>query len=229
MLYLGYGDGGSANDPHGHGQNLSTLLSTVIRIDVRNASYDEPYAIPTDNPFLEGDGVRPEIWAYGVRNPWRMSFDHKTGLLWAGDVGQHRLEEISVIRSGGNYGWRTMEGSRCFSPETGCDRAGLTLPVWEYGHSEELNPHMWGCSVTGGYVYRGKTVPGLYGWYLFTDFCTGRIWAIDAQTAAGGGYVEPVLLWKEGPARIVSFAEDANGELYVISLSDERIYRIAPP
>ena len=119
MLYLGYGDGGAANDPFGHGQNPGTLLGTVIRIDVRDASPERPYAIPPDNPFLDRDGVPPEVWAYGLRNPWRMSFDRETGLLWVGDVGQNEVEEVSVVVSGGNYGWNVMEGSRCFDPAAG--------------------------------------------------------------------------------------------------------------
>ncbi len=220
MLYLGIGDGGAANDPHGHGQNLGTHLSTIIRIDVRNVSPEQPYAIPPDNPFLDRGGALPEIWAYGLRNPWRMSFDRETGLLWAGDVGQRRMEEVSVVEGGGNYGWNVMEGSRCFLPESGCDRSGLALPVWEYSHDE-------GCSITGGYVYRGEAIPALRGWYLFSDYCTGRISAIHAETAVAGGYVEPVVLWEGGPIEAVSFAEDDGGELFFITFRG--IYRIAAP
>ena len=222
MLYLGFGDGGHANDPHGNGQNLATALGTIIRIDVRDATPAQPYAIPPDNPFLDREGALPEVWAYGLRNPWRMSFDRETGLLWAGDVGQNRTEEISIIRAGENYGWNVMEGSRCLSPPTGCDRTGLTLPVWEYSHDE-------GCSVTGGYVYRGDASPSLRGWYLYSDYCTGVIWAIHAETAATGGYVELVVLWEEGPIEAVSFAEDTDGELYFISFQADRIYRIVAP
>ena len=219
MLYLGLGDGGAANDPYGHGQDLGTHLGAIIRIDVRNASADRPYAIPPDNPFLEEGGALPEIWAYGLRNPWRMSFDRETGLLWAGDVGQNRVEEISIIESGGNYGWNIMEGSRCFLPETGCDRTGLVLPAWEYSHDQ-------GCSITGGHVYRGEAIPFLYGWYLYSDFCSERIWAIHAETAAAGGFVAPMVLWEGEPVLVVSFAEAADGELYVITFDGDRIYRI---
>ena len=219
MLYLGFGDGGHANDPRGHGQNLATALGTVIRIDVRGASPEQPYAIPPDNPFLDRDGALPETWAYGLRNPWRMTFDRETGSLWVGDVGQNLIEEVSVIEAGGNYGWNVMEGSRCSSPATGCDRTGLTLPVWEYSHE-------FGCSITGGYVYRGEALPALRGWYLYSDYCSGGVWAIHAETAATGGYLEPVLLWAGGPNEVVSFAEDAGGELYVISHEGDRIYRI---
>ena len=222
MLYLGYGDGGAANDPFGHGQNLGSLLGAMIRIDVRNASPDEPYAIPPDNPFLDRDAVPPEVWAYGLRNPWRMSFDRETGLLWAGDVGQNEVEEVSVVESGGNYGWNIMEGSRCFDPPQGCDRTGLTLPVWEYSHA-------FGCSITGGYVYRGNAIPELRGWYLYSDYCNGLIWAIPADAAVEGGFIEPVLLWAGGPNAVVSFAEDSEGELYVISFHADGIYRIVPP
>ena len=222
MLYLGIGDGGSGDDPHGHGQNRSTYLSTIIRIDVRNASRAQPYTIPDDNPLLGEAGTLPEVWAYGLRNPWRMSFDRETGLLWAGDVGQRRVEEVNVISAGANYGWNTMEGSLCFEPPDGCDRTDLALPVWEYSHA-------YGCAITGGYVYRGEAIPGLRGWYLYSDFCNGLIWGIEAETAASGGYVEPVLLWAGGPNRVVSFAEDAAGELYVVSFGAERIYRIVAP
>ena len=220
MLYLGLGDGGAANDPHGHGQNLRTHLSTIIRIDVRNATEAEPYAIPPDNPFLDREDILPEIWAYGLRNPWRMSFDRETGLLWAGDVGQNRLEEVSIIKRGGNYGWKTMEGSRCFDPETGCDRSGLTLPVWEYSHSA-------GCSITGGYVYRGDAIPALHGWYVYSDYCTGIITAIHAETAATRDFIEPVVLWDKGPIEAVSFAENVAGELYFLTFRG--IFRIVAP
>ncbi len=222
MLYLGIGDGGSANDPHGHGQDRSTPLGSIIRIDVRGASVAAPYATPPDNPFVGHEGALPETWAYGMRNPWRMSFDRETGLLWAGDVGQHDLEEVNVIRSGGNYGWNTAEGTSCFSPPEGCDRAGLTPPVWEYSHAQ-------GCSITGGYVYRGEAIPSLRGWYLFSDYCNGLIWAIPAEAAAAGLAVEPVLLWGNGPNAAVSFAEDIRGELYFISFAGERIYRFVSP
>ena len=194
----------------------------MIRIDVRDATGDAPYAIPPDNPFLDQPGVPPEIWAYGLRNPWRMSFDGETGLLWAGDVGQNEVEEISVVESGGNYGWNTMEGTRCFDPPQGCDRAGLTLPVWEYTHA-------FGCSITGGYVYRGNAIPELRGWYLYSDYCNGLVWAIEADVAVEGGFIEPVLLWAGGPNAVVSFAEDSEGELFLISFHNERIYRIVPP
>ena len=225
MLYLGIGDGGGDGDPRGHGQNPATLLATIIRIDVRGASAEAPYAIPPGNPFPAARAdARPEVWAYGLRNPWRISFDPASGLLWAGDAGHYAMEEIDVIEPGANYGWSVMEGTLCFSPPEGCDRTGLTLPVWGYGRSD-------GCAVIGGHVYRGDAIPSLRGWYVYGDYCTGRIWAIHAATAAAGDYVEPVLLW-EGPQFILSIAEDASGELYVLSNDEERpdrLYRLAPP
>ena len=230
MLYLGLGDGGTIGgpeptapavkgDPHGHGQNPATLLGTVIRIDVRGATADAPYAIPPDNPFRGREGARPEIQAYGLRNPWRMSFDRETGLLWAGDVGESRREEVNVVRAGANYGWNAMEGALCRSPEEGCDRTGFTLPVHEYDHDA-------GCSITGGYVYRGEAIPDLRGWYVFTDYCHSRIRAIPAGRAAAGEEPEPLFLWERGPNAVVSFAEDAAGELYVVSHHGARVYRV---
>ena len=219
MLYLGVGDGGAGGDPYGHGQNPATLLGTVVRIDVRGATADAPYAIPPDNPFRDDADARPEVWAYGLRNPWRMSFDRETGLLWAGDVGQDAVEEIDVVDARGNYGWNVAEGTRCFSPREGCERAGLVPPAYEYLHPD-------GCSVTGGYVYRGAAIPALRGWYLFSDFCSGGIQAIPAGRAADGEAVRAVMLREDDPAWVASFAEDAAGELYVVSFRGQRIYRI---
>ena len=219
MLSLGVGDGGAGGDPHGHGQNPGTLLGTVVRIDVRGATADAPYAIPPDNPFRDREDARPEVWAWGLRNPWRMSFDRETGILWAGDVGQDAVEEIVIVRAGENHGWNVVEGTRCFSPREGCDRTGLAPPVHEYGRDG-------GCSVTGGYVYRGAAMPALRGWYLFSDFCAGGIRAIPAGSAASGEATQAVALWEDGPGEIASFAEDAAGELYVISFGGQRIYRI---
>ena len=224
-LYLGLGDGGGDGDPRGHGQNARTLLGTIIRIDVRGATAGAPYRIPPDNPFVDGEGGLPEIWVYGMRNPWRISFDPETELLWAGDVGHYAREEIDVIVPGSNYGWSVMEGALCFSPPEGCDRTGLTLPVWDYGRSD-------GCAIIGGHVYRGDAIPSLRGWYVFSDYCTGRIWAIHAATAAAREFVEPVLLWEGGPGFVLSIARDSGGELYLLSGdqdSPDRIYRIVPP
>ncbi len=221
MLYLGLGDGGWGGDPLGSGQDISTLLGTVIRIDVSEASADEPYIIPPDNPMVGREGARPEIWAYGLRNPWRMSFDSETGLLWAGDVGQNHAEEIDVILPGRNYGWNITEGTSCFPPGEDCDMTGITLPVWEYGRPS-------GCSIIGGYVYRGAAIPLLHGWYIYADYCTGRVWGIHAETAAAGEPVEEVLLTDDGPQWILSLAEDSAGEIYLLIRRDDgdSIYRL---
>lgn len=204
MLYLGLGDGGSEGDPSGNGQNLGVLLAKIIRIDVRNASAAQPYEAPRDNPFVGRAGARPEVWAYGLRNPWRMTFDRADGRLWAGDVGASAFEEVNVIERGGNYGWNRMEGSRCYSPRSGCDRTGLIEPVAEYSHDD-------GCSITGGVVYRGREVGGLVGQFLYADFCSGTLWAVPA---AGGEARE--LLGAESGRRIASFAEDEAGEVYLL-------------
>ena len=213
MLYLGYGDGGSGGDPRGHGQNLATLLGAIIRIDVRFATAEAPYAIPAGNPFLGVEGARPEIWAYGLRNPWRMEFDPETGALWTGDVGQREIEEIDRIEPGGNYGWNRLEGTRCFAPREGCDSEGTVLPVAEYAHN-------LGCSVTGGVVYRGEAIPALVGHYLFGDFCSARIWALPLD---GGDVVEVAV----SPRPVVSFGTDADGEVYVLTF-DGAVLRIVP-
>ena len=163
-----------------------------------------------------GGGVREEIWAYGLRNPWRFTFDRETGEMWAGDVGQNRHEEIDIIERGVNYGWNMMEGFHCFSPQDGCDQTGLTLPVIEYGRSD-------GCSVTGGYVYRGERLPSLSGAYVYADFCSGRIWALRHD---GTSVVEHLEIF-DADFQISSFAEDQSGELLILSF-DESIYRIVP-
>jgi len=213
-LYVSLGDGGSGGDPHGNGQSLDTLLGKILRLDVDVAGGDA-YAIPTGNPWAGGGG-RPEIWHTGLRNPWRLSFDRETGDLWIGDVGQGALEEVDVARSaegGRNFGWNVMEGRHCFRSD-GCDRTGLVEPVAEYDHSV-------GCTVIGGFVYRGAEYPLLRGGYLFADYCSGRIWAI---TAAGDGFREPVEVGRAG-AGLAAFGEDAAGELYLANL-DGTISRI---
>ena len=202
MLYLGLGDGGAANDPLGHGQNTETLLGSIIRIDVRESTAARPYRIPTDNPFLGRAGFRPEIWAFGLRNPWRMAFDRETGDLWVGDVGQDRFEEIAVVRAGENHGWNVFEGDFCFTSEQACaDLPEAVPPVAVY-------PHPMGCSVTGGIVYRGSAIAGLQGRYIFGDYCAGAIWSID-----DGEVIETGL---ELNAPIASFAVDNDGEIYVL-------------
>jgi glucose/arabinose dehydrogenase len=204
-LYIGLGDGGSAGDPHGNGQNLGTLLGKILRIDVSGLSAPGDYTIPVDNPFVGTEGARAEIWAFGLRNPWRFSFDSQTGLLWAGDVGQGSREEIDIIVKGANYGWNIMEGLDCYLPSTGCNQSGLTLPVFEYDHSQ-------GCSITGGYVYRGDRIPSLQGSYVYGDYCSGKIWAL---TYDGGAVTENILLVDTGLS-ITSFGEDPAGNLYIL-------------
>jgi glucose/arabinose dehydrogenase len=214
FLYMGLGDGGSGGDPHGNGQNPDVLLGKILRLNVDG---DGGYAIPPENPFADGGGA-PEALLIGLRNPWRFSFDRETGLLWIGDVGQSLVEEIDrvdpVADAGANLGWNVMEGSQCFSEEN-CSADGLTLPVAEYGHD-------LGCSVTGGYVYRGDAIPDLRGWYLFSDFCTGTLFGIPSDTE---GVIGPRTLFDPGFS-VSTFGEDPDGELYVADLGGGKIYRI---
>ena len=214
MLYLGLGDGVPGGDPWNHGQNPGTLLGSVIRIDASRASADAPYAVPPDNPFVDTEDVRPEIWAYGFRNPWRMAFDPATGALWLGDVGEGDIEEIDLIEAGGNYGWNRLEGTRCHNPPDGCDPEGTVPPVAQYVH--EI-----GCAVAGGVVYRGRAVPALVGHYLFADWCTRRLWALPVD---GGDVVEIGVT----PRPVSGFAADAEGEVYLATFGGAAL-RIAPP
>jgi glucose/arabinose dehydrogenase len=220
-LYIGTGDGGGAGDPLDSGRSLDTLLAKVLRIDVRQDPSDDsdpPYAIPADNPFFDTDGARPEIWHTGLRNPWRIRFDRATGDLWIGDVGQGSREEIDVARAGTgglDYGWNTMEGTTCFRDSgNDCSTPELTLPVTEYSHD-------FGCSVTGGTVYRGAVLPALQGWYVFADYCSGIFWAIDPAQDR----VEAPTVVGESGLSVSAIAEDAAGELYVTDLSGG-LYRI---
>lgn len=221
FLYIGLGDGGSGGDPQGYGQNLDAWLGKMLRIDVNGRDAGE-YGIPAGN--MTGDGVRPEIWSYGLRNPWRFSFDAETGDLYIGDVGQGAIEEIDFEPSGAgqrNYGWNTMEGSRCFEPTSGCDREGLTLPVFEY-------PRDFGCSVTGGYVYRGQALAALRGVYLFADYCSGRFGALRVENERLVLQAEiTATLNPSGLRNITSFGVDQGGELYVLT-SAGVVYRIDP-
>ena len=208
-LYIGLGDGGNQGDPNANGQNLGVLLGKILRIDIDKTDGDLPYAIPADNPFIDRADARSEIWAYGLRNPWRFSFDRETGDLYIGDVGQGEIEEANYQPAGEgglNYGWNTMEGTRCYL-EADCDQTGLTLPFFEYYHSSGA-----GCSITGGYVYRGEAVASLSGGYIAGDYCTGYIWAVNPETGAATDGIESGLA-------ISSFAEDAQGELYVVDLN----------
>lgn len=212
-LYLALGDGGSTGDPENRAQNRESLLGKILRLDV---SQPGPYRVPPDNPFVGRDG-RDEIWAYGLRNPWRISFDRGTGDLYIADVGQNAVEEVNFQPAGSpggqNYGWRVYEGTRRYAPG---EAPGAVFPVAEYTHAEG------GCSITGGYVYRGKALPGLVGSYLYGDYCTGYIWGLTREA----GEWRAVRLVDSG-ANITSFGEDEDGELYVV---DRRgaIYRIVP-
>ena len=214
FLYVGLGDGGSGGDPMGNGQNIATLLGSILRIDVSGATPDLPYSVPADNPFATDTGARREIWAYGFRNPWRFSFDRDTAQLWAGDVGQSSLEEVDLVVKGGNYGWNTLEGTQCFSPPISCEREGTITPVWEYSTND-------GCSIIGGYVYRGKRLPSLAGAYIYGDYCSGEIWGLRND---GQQLTEHLLLTDTG-VRITAFGQDRQSNLYVLS-QDSGIYRL---
>ncbi|WP_456409963.1 PQQ-dependent sugar dehydrogenase [Oceanithermus sp.] len=217
-LYIGTGDGGSAGDPQRNAQNPASLLGKMLRIDV---DHGDPYAIPEDNPFVDNPKYRPEIWALGLRNPWRYSFDRATGDLFIADVGQNKWEEVDYVpapmgtNGGRNFGWNIMEGDHCFKPAKGCRRAGLAPPILEYGHDQ-------GCSITGGYVYRGQAIPELVGAYLYGDYCSGTIWTAHWED---GTWKSQVLLRTK--LKISSFGEDAAGELYVVDYGGT-VYRLLP-
>ena len=245
-LYITVGDGGDGYDPHEHGQNLNVVYAKVLRIDVNSKTGSLAYGIPQDNPFLPADkaaldklvpfddkgqtGQRPEIWAYGVRNPWRVSFDRQTGELWVGDVGQDRYEEVDIIKKGGNYGWSAREGFHELNRVSHAVKGSAPIdPIIEYAHNPELAKeskfpnHAIGVCITGGYVYRGKQIPALQGVYVYGDFQMGTIWGLryenDKLTADG------VLIKGNQSRTIPSFAEDSEGELYVLSF-DGQIYQI---
>jgi glucose/arabinose dehydrogenase len=215
-LYVGTGDGGASGDRFGNGQNRQTLLGAMLRIDVDHA---QPYAVPASNPFVDDPNTRNEIWAIGLRNPWRYSFDRLTGDLYIADVGQNVYEEVNFQPAGSpggqNYGWPIMEGLHCYPADRSCDRAGLTLPVQEYDHTQ-------GCSVTGGYVYRGQAFPALSGIYLFGDFCSGRIWGL-ALTGDGDWQVARLA---QMDIQLSSFGEDEAGELYVLDKGQGELFRV---
>jgi glucose/arabinose dehydrogenase len=221
-LYIGMGDGGSAGDPGNRAQNVNSLLGKMLRIGVNSYTSTRGYTIPSTNPYVGRTG-RDEIWQIGLRNPWRFSFDRASGSLWIGDVGQNRYEEVDkAVRSstgsgrGWNWGWRVMEGFHCYNPSSGCSRTGKRLPMVEYAHASGR------CSVTGGYVYRGSAIPGLYRNYLYADYCTGEIFVIDA--AATSPATGRLLL--DTSLQISSFGQDAAGELYVCDLAGGAVYKI---
>jgi len=215
-LYVGMGDGGSGGDPQNHGQNPATLLGALLRLDV-DAGGEVGYAIPPDNPYVGSDTGRNEVWAIGLRNPWRFSFDRETGDLYIADVGQNQYEEVNVAPAGHaapiNYGWNIMEGLHCYGSDT-CEQEGLYLPAVEYSHPEG------GCSITGGYVYRGEQFPALSGNYFYGDFCTGRVWSFLSPDG------EPRQV-ASVQGNITSFGQDALGELYLLTQQGQ-VYQIQP-
>lgn len=214
-LYIAAGDGGSGGDPLNSGQSLDTWLGKIHRIDVDNPDDGLNYGIPADNPFAGHGEYRHEIYAYGLRNPWRFSFDSESGRLWAADVGQDAYEEIDIIEKGKNYGWRVMEGWHCYNPKNNCDSTGLTGPVWEYGRD-------MGASITGGYVYHGTDVPELQGQYIYADFATGRVWGL--VYSAEENRVTSNALLKDAGIAVSTFGVDEAQELYIGGFSGD-IYK----
>lgn len=217
-LYVGLGDGGSANDPLNAGQSPNTLLGSILRLDVSDGG--ERYGIPADNPFVGESSRLGEIWAFGVRNPWRFSFDRLTGDLYMADVGQNQWEEVNFQPAtsigGENYGWNIMEGTHCFRSAE-CDQTGLILPVAEYDHSQ-------GCSVTGGYVYRGSDYPEMTGNYFFGDYCSGNIWRLYPDGNSAWGMVKVL----DSNIVLPSFGEDVRGELYALNYTGGAVFRVVP-
>ena len=214
-LYIGMGDGGWGGDPYNNSQNLTNLLGAILRIDVDTVSSTLNYGIPIDNPFAADTlGYRDEIYAYGLRNPWRFSFDSSTNTCWISDVGQDLYEEIDILEYGGNYGWNIMEGFNCYNPPSGCDTTGLILPIYTYDHNI-------GESITGGFVYRGTLVPDIYGKYIFADFEYGDVWSLEYD---GDNAPEVSTLGDLGPYSVTSFGVDQQNELYICSF-DGQIYK----
>lgn len=234
-LYIGMGDGGSANDPHSNGQNTAVLLGKMLRIDVDHEETHRHYAIPKDNPFIVKKAGREEIWAYGLRNPWRFSFDSANGRLYLADVGQNAVEEINIIEKGGNYGWNIMEGDICTpGVNKDCNKAGLKMPIHTYRHPE-------GFSITGGFAYRGNSIPGLCGVYLYADYVTGKVWGlrydgnkvtvntelINLNSSNLPDIMSRLVNKLQGASlNISSFGEDQNHELYITDHKDGKIMKI---
>lgn len=221
FLYISLGDGGSANDPSNNGQNKKTFLGKILRIDVSNSSAAQPYVVPSSNPFVGNPDYYPEIWSYGWRNPWRYSFDRLTGDMWVGDVGQNLWEEIDFEPAntpGLNYGWRCYEGTHTFNTNNCQPASNYVSPVFDYAHSGSN-----GCSVTGGFVYRGSKYLDLYGYYLFADYCSGRWWSISRQP---DGSFNTQVLTSLGGYEFSSFGQDRNGELYVALLSSGKVKKV---
>ena len=228
-LYIGMGDGGSEGDPQHRGQDTTTVLGKMVRIDV---SSGQGYSIPPTNPFYGHPGMRQEIWAIGVRNPYRWSFDRATGDMWVGEVGQSSWEEIDYApgndHGGENYGWSIMEGKHCYNPSNGCDSTGLHDPIWEYSHAN-------GCAIVGGYVYRGASIPSYQGAYFFSDFCSSKIWSLRYDGHQVTEFLDHTTELAPGGGLTISavsgFGEDGFGELYIVcrgSGTDGQVFKIVP-
>ena len=236
-LYISFGDGGASGDPYGNAQNLHNFFGSILRIDPQD---DGSYLIPNDNPLVlhkknNDSDIKSEIWAYGLRNVWRFSFDNNNGDIYMGDVGQYLWEEINYLEfgeNGGNFGWNIMEGNHCY-PEPGCDKEGFINPIFEYPSDANYpfslmgikQENVSGCSVTGGYIYRGDQIKSLYGLYIFSDFCTGKIWALDPLKNIVQEITEP--LFGSEKNMISSFSQDINNEIYIVEFSG-KIYKIEP-
>ena len=236
-LYISFGDGGASGDPYGNAQNLHNFFGSILRIDPQD---DGSYLIPNDNPLVlhkknNDSDIKSEIWAYGLRNVWRFSFDNNNGDIYMGDVGQYLWEEINYLEfgeNGGNFGWNIMEGNHCY-PEPGCDKEGFINPIFEYPSDANYpfslmgikQENVSGCSVTGGYIYRGNQIKSLYGLYIFSDFCTGKIWALDPLKNIVQEITEPLLGSEKH--MISSFSQDINNEIYIVEFSG-KIYKIEP-
>jgi len=239
FLYIGVGDGGSAGDPFNNGQNNNTLLGSILRIDVNS---DFPYGIPPSNPVYENIKKQNEVWLFGLRNPWRFSFDPKTNELYIGDVGQNGWEEIHLIpyeKGGSNLGWNIMEGNHCYPDDMPCDKTGLTLPIFEYPNDAnymktlvgfvQTKPEVQGCSVTGGYVYRGALIPHFQGHYIFADYCTGKFWSFVYENNKVTQFKKRTTELREGTGKkqfyVSSFGKDGIGELYFLDYGGS-VYKI---
>jgi len=234
FLYIAVGDGGYAGDPHENGQNIETIFGTILRIDIDGKT---PYEIPVDNPFLNEKKAKGEIYWYGLRNAWRFSFDANTGDLYIGDVGQSSWEEIDYLPAkspGANFGWNKMEGAHCYPPGEDCEKDGLVLPIFEYPNNANFMKTLigWdqndaqGCSVTGGYVYRGSQIPELYGHYIFGDYCTGKVWSFIVKNGISQNFAEWKINGLEKDLYLSSFGEDGKGELYIVNHTGS-IYKIS--
>ena len=238
-LYIGLGDGGSAGDPNQNGQNTNSLFGSILRVDVDSEKH---YGIPKSNPFYRVENTKEELWLYGLRNPWRFSFDFETEEIYIGDVGQNNWEEIHIVSlsdGGLNLGWNIMEGNHCFSPEHNCDTTGLELPAFEYPNDAnyiktlagftQTNQSLHGCSVTGGYVYRGKLIPGFLGHYIFADYCTGRFWSFVYKGARITHLTDRTEEIRRGTGKkqfyVSSFGQDGSGEIYFLDYEGS-VYKI---